>query len=49
MRLLPREELVQIEIKSGCDSSSGIEYFLDNGVFHIRGLVRSSDVPITGM
>ena len=49
MRLRPREELVQIETKIGCDSSSGIAEFLDNGVSHIRGLVRSSDMQITGM
>jgi len=45
----PREELVQIVTKIGCDSGSGVADFLDNRVFHRWGWVRSSGVQITGM
>jgi hypothetical protein len=48
LRLRPREKLVQIETKIRRHSSSGSANFLNNGVFHGWGLVRSSGVQITG-
>ncbi len=49
VRFCPREEFVKIETKISCHGSSGIADILDNGVFHIWGLVSSSGVQTTGM
>ena len=47
--LRPGKKLVQVEIEIRCNSSPRITDFLDDVVFHIWGLVRSSGVQITGM
>jgi len=49
VRLRPSEKFVKVEAKICCDSGSGITDFLNDVVFHIWGLVRSSGVQITGM
>ena len=47
--LCPGEKLVEIKVEIGGDCRSGFTDFLDDGIFHDWGWVRSSGVQITGM